>query len=117
MLVTTRETRRWVIPKGWPMKRLPDRKAAAREAKEEAGVKGHVRRKPIGTYSYFKRRETEFEFIEVTVYLLVVEQVMKEWPEMDQRQRRWFSIEDAEREVGEPGLKALILSLSTSKAL
>jgi 8-oxo-dGTP pyrophosphatase MutT (NUDIX family) len=53
--VTSRETRRWIIPKGWPMKRMPPHTAAAREAFEEAGVLGQVRRRPLGSYSYRKR--------------------------------------------------------------
>ena len=54
LLVTSRETKRWVIPKGWPSKKLSDPKAAAREASEEAGVTGKVDRKLVGTYTYRK---------------------------------------------------------------
>lgn len=114
LLVTSRETSRWVIPKGWPVKGLSDRKAAALEALEEAGVKGRVRRKAVGEYSYFKRRQTQFELVQVTVFVMVVERELDEWPEMEERTRRWFSLKDAERKVGEPGLKALIKLLDST---
>jgi 8-oxo-dGTP pyrophosphatase MutT (NUDIX family) len=55
LLITSRETGRFIIPKGWPMKRLSDPDAAAREAYEEAGVVGKVQRKPICDYLYWKR--------------------------------------------------------------
>lgn len=51
MLVTSRETRRWIMPKGWPMKGRKDHEAAAREALEEAGVSGHIHRHPMGAYA------------------------------------------------------------------
>src|ERR1700681_2216499 len=55
VLVTSRETGRWIIPKGWPIRRKAPHASAAREALEEAGVVGSVGRDPIGTYSYEKR--------------------------------------------------------------
>ena len=55
MLVTSRETGRWIIPKGWPKKRKAPHASAALEALEEAGVVGEVGRDPIGSYSYKKR--------------------------------------------------------------
>ena len=72
LLLTSRETKRWVIPKGWPMKGRKPYEAAAQEALEEAGVTGQAKKKPIGTYTYFKRREAHFDVCRVDVYLLVV---------------------------------------------
>jgi 8-oxo-dGTP pyrophosphatase MutT (NUDIX family) len=54
LLVTTRQTRRWIIPKGWPIKGLRPAKSAAREAFEEAGVRGKISAKPLGLFSYEK---------------------------------------------------------------
>ena len=54
LLVTSRETKRWLIPKGWPMKGKKPHKAAAQEAEEEAGVKGEIKNKPLGSYDYWK---------------------------------------------------------------
>jgi 8-oxo-dGTP pyrophosphatase MutT (NUDIX family) len=53
-LVTTRRTKRWIIPKGWPIKGLKPSKTAAREAFEEAGVSGRVGAKPLGVFTYEK---------------------------------------------------------------
>jgi 8-oxo-dGTP pyrophosphatase MutT (NUDIX family) len=54
LLVTTRQTRRWIIPKGWPIKGLRPAKSAAREAFEEAGVRGKISAKPLGLFTYEK---------------------------------------------------------------
>src|SRR4051794_32208259 len=70
LLVTSRETKRWLIPKGWPMKGKKPYKAAAQEAAEEAGVKGRIGDKPIGHYDYWKRRVEHFDLCRVEVYPL-----------------------------------------------
>lgn len=111
LLITSRETRRWVIPKGWPMKGLKDHKAAAREAEEEAGLVGRIGKDPIGSYTYWKRRSDHFELCDVAVYLLVVEGQLKKWREKDERQLQWFSPDDAAERVDEPGLGNLISQL------
>src|SRR5258708_7732746 len=54
LLVTTRQTKRWIIPKGWPIKRLKPAKSAAREAFEEAGVRGKIGMKSVGLFAYEK---------------------------------------------------------------
>ena len=58
LLISSRDTGRWIIPKGWPSKRMTDSAAAAREAKQEAGVVGKIAKKPFGNYRY---RKTEKE--------------------------------------------------------
>ena len=108
LLITSRETGRFIIPKGWPMKRLSDPDAAAREAYEEAGVVGKVRRKPIGDYFYWKRLERMFEFLKVEVYALEVREQREDWPEKNSRRCGWLSPKDAATLVDEPGLMALI---------
>jgi len=57
MLITSRETRRWVIPKGNPSSGMVAHTAAAIEAEEEAGVQGLVCPTPLGTYRYRKRQK------------------------------------------------------------
>jgi 8-oxo-dGTP pyrophosphatase MutT (NUDIX family) len=68
LLLTSRETRRWVIPKGWPMKGRKAHEAAAHEALEEAGVAGHAEKTPIGRYYYFKRRASHFDVCQVDLH-------------------------------------------------
>src|SRR3954471_18775087 len=70
LLLTSRETKRWVIPKGWPMKGRKNWAAAAQEAKEEAGIIGRIDKKPIGSFLYFKRRAAHFDLCRVDVYTL-----------------------------------------------
>jgi len=111
LLVTSRDTGRWIIPKGWTSKRIKDCKAAAREAREEAGVKGKIFREAIGTYRYIKRELGNGALIEVRVFLLKVSKRCKRWPEKRERRRAWFDIEDAASRVSDPELSILIALL------
>ena len=90
MLITSRETRRWVIPKGWPMRDRKDYRAAAREALEEAGISGRIRKRPLGTYAYQKRFVDRVEPCRVRVYVLEVDKERVSWRERDERTRQWF---------------------------
>ena len=110
LLVTSRESRRWIIPKGWPMVGRKDHEAAAREAAEEAGVTGCIQKHPIGAYTYDKRHDHSVEPCRVMVYALEVEREMTSWRERDQRQRRWLSTTDAAKLVSEPRLALMIRS-------
>ncbi len=111
LLVTSRDTGRWVIPKGWPSKRMTDASAASREAKQEAGVTGKIAAAPFGTYRYRKIEKDSSRLIEVAVYRLAVKTQRKRWPEKVQRNRAWFDLETAARRVREPRLKTLIAAL------
>lgn len=93
------------------MKGRSDPKAAAIEARQEAGVTGDIRKQPLGSYEYFKRTKTHFELIHVDVYLLIVEQERDNWREKSQRRRQWYSPAEAAALVIEPGLAAVLLAL------
>ena len=109
LLVTSRETRRWVAPKGWPMPYKSDAEAAATEAWEEAGVKGLIGPVPIGAYSYSKRLKDGSERpCRVKVYPLEVTVDRDDWPEAAQRDRRWMSPAEAADLVAEPELARLL---------
>jgi 8-oxo-dGTP pyrophosphatase MutT (NUDIX family) len=109
LLITSRETKRWVIPKGWPMEHLKDPNAAKQEAFEEAGVRGVIRRRPLGTFTYDKRKKDGSLLpVTVTVYGLRVVTLTPTWPERTQRQRKWFNLAEGAEAVLEPGLKQLI---------
>jgi 8-oxo-dGTP pyrophosphatase MutT (NUDIX family) len=116
MLVTSRTTRRWIVPKGWPIKGLKDADAAAREAYEEAGVVGTIERKPAGRYTYWKRMADHFVLCTVKVYLLAFELQLPSWAEQNQRQCRWFAALDAADLVDEPGLSTVIRTLAAREA-
>ena len=112
MLVTSRETGRWVIPKGWPQKRKTPCASAAREAREEAGVVGRVGKHPIGTYSYKKRlKKGVVVACEVRVFPLKFKRQQKNWREREEREVHWFSRAKAARVVMEPALRAIIRGL------
>jgi 8-oxo-dGTP pyrophosphatase MutT (NUDIX family) len=109
LLITSRETKRWVIPKGWPMIGLEDHDAAAQEAFEEAGIRGHTNLKSIGTYVYQKRKKSGVTVeVEVTVYPMEVTKILRNWPEKSERRRKWFPSKHAATLVNEEGLQAVI---------
>lgn len=109
MLITSRETRRWVIAKGWPITGLEPGASAAQEALEEAGVTGEIWAEPVGAYDYEKRlRSGELQPIEVEVFPLRVLEELDAWPEKGQRERRWFAAAEAAGLVAEPRLAELI---------
>ena len=114
-LVTTRETGRWTVPKGWPMKGMSDRVAAEIEAKQEAGVLGKAAKKPLGTFDYWKRRLDRFDLVRVTVFRLKVRRELASWKEQGQRQVRWMTLADAATVVDDPGLKTILVALDAAK--
>jgi 8-oxo-dGTP pyrophosphatase MutT (NUDIX family) len=116
LLVTSRETQRWIVPKGWPMSGRRDHEAAAKEAWEEAGVVGKTRSSKLGVFTYDKRDRDRSTEIKVKAYILQVTEEREHWPEDGQRRREWFSPEDAADRVAEPGLKELLRRLGLSAA-
>ncbi len=112
MLVTSRETRRWVVPKGWRIAKTANCLAAANEAWEEAGVRGLVHGKKIGSYTYEKQLKKDALDVKVSVYLLAVTEIADAWPEQRERKRAWFTPAKAAAAVAEPELKELLLSLA-----
>ncbi|MBU3028845.1 NUDIX hydrolase [Paracoccus marinaquae] len=112
LLITSRGTGRWIIPKGWPMEGRTLPGAAAQEAWEEAGVKGRVSHEEIGRYTYDKDQDSGFTVpVEVRVFPLQVASASKAFPEADERRRRWFDPADAAEQVEEPGLQQIIRRL------
>jgi 8-oxo-dGTP pyrophosphatase MutT (NUDIX family) len=112
MLITSRETGRWVIPKGWPAPELAPGLSAAQEAMEESGLVGQVSEQPIGCYYYSKRLpDGSAVYCTVEVFAFAVEKQMRTWPEKAERRTRWFTPQDAADAVQEPELGALIRDL------
>ncbi len=117
MLITSRRSRRWIIPKGWPMPDRPPHKAAALEALEEAGVTGEIGARPLGSYRYRKRLKDGSKIIcEVEIFPLKVTAQLARWPDEGKRMVKWFSPARAGKVVQEPMLKAAILSIPVSAA-
>ena len=114
LLVTSRRTRRWIIPKGniEPGKTAPE--AALQEAFEEAGVRGILASEiPLGFYTYFKRRTDQHSLpVSVEVFLLEVTEQLKKWPEKGKRKLRWLPIARAIKKLEEPGVVPLMQRLA-----
>lgn len=117
LLVTSRETRRLVIPKGWPWPGVKDHRAAAEEAREEAGITGKIQKQSIGSYTYQKRMPQGCVPVRVKVFLLEVEDELDEWPESAQRERVWCTPRKAAKSVDEPELAELIMGLVGEREL
>lgn len=111
-LITSRETKRWVIPKGWPKAGLLPHELAAREAVEEAGLIGDIELDPIGSYSYVKRLRL-FSSVTclVTVFPLLVHTQRVHWREERERTLAWMSPAEAAQNVNEPDLSRLLTAL------
>jgi 8-oxo-dGTP pyrophosphatase MutT (NUDIX family) len=117
MLVTSRETRRWIIPKGWPKKGKSPHRSAAREAFEEAGVLGAVGRRAVGSFSYEKRLKNGASVeCEVRVFPLEVKRQSKQWPEKQERRVKWLSASKAAEKVKDPVLSKIIRRLARKYA-
>ena len=109
LLITSRETRRWVVPKGWPVPGLAPHDSAACEAREEAGVVGRVGERSIGVYRYEKRLPDGSAMpCSVEVFALEIEQQLDSWEEQDERRIEWFEAPAAANAVDEPQLSAII---------
>lgn len=112
LLVTSRETRRWILPKGWAEEGLSPAELAAKEAFEEAGALGRMTHRAIGSYRYRKRLKSGQELCcDVGVFPLRVERLLDDWPEAHQRERRWFRPPQAAEQVQEEELAALLRDL------
>jgi 8-oxo-dGTP pyrophosphatase MutT (NUDIX family) len=118
LLVTTRGTRRWIIPKGWPIKGLRPAKSAAREAFEEAGVTGRIGAKPMGLFTYDKLVDDAGAqtTCEVKVYPLLVKRQSEVWPESQQRTTQWVEPSRAIAMIKEPDLKKIVASFAKRAA-
>ncbi len=92
LLVTSRASRHWLIPKGWPMTGQSDRASAMQEAYEEAGIRGTGSTLPLGSYRFQKALfdGTEMPCI-MSVYGMSDVVELEAWPEMEQRERRWIA--------------------------
>lgn len=112
LLITSRDTGRWVIPKGWPIDGMTPSDAAAREAWEEAGVEGEIAEAGLGQFRYDKLMKPKLALLcSVEVFALRVAKLKDKFPERNERRRKWFQAEKAARKVQEPELRQLLSQL------
>lgn len=113
LMVTSRGTGRWVLPKGWPMKGRSLAGAALQEAWEEAGVIGSVQETSVGWYGYDKLRKGGLPLAcRVELFHVTVVDLARDWPEARKRRRRWMPLAEAAGKVAEPMLREQLLLLA-----
>jgi 8-oxo-dGTP pyrophosphatase MutT (NUDIX family) len=113
LILTSRQSKRWIIPKGWPIKGLTPSRSAAREAFEEAGVIGKIGTRPIGNFRYKKADENGAGAdCEVKIFPLLVKRQIASWPESEQRVIQWIDPAKAISLIGEPELKSLVAAFA-----
>ncbi|WP_298853332.1 NUDIX hydrolase [uncultured Ruegeria sp.] len=109
LLITTRKSRRWIIPKGWLIPGLSPQETALQEAWEEAGVTGHCSEVRLGQFLYHKHRLNRLPTLCLVdvfpVHVLAVEQ---NYPETGARKRKWFSPKKAAQKVNSPELAEML---------
>jgi 8-oxo-dGTP pyrophosphatase MutT (NUDIX family) len=108
LLVTGKGSRRWIIPKGWPMPGMTLAESAAQEAFEEAGVRGSVDPQPLGDFRHQKNVGPADIEVRIVVHAMAVEQELTDYPEARSRERRWFGIDEAVERVDSEKLGRLI---------
>lgn len=112
LLITSRRSKRWIVPKGWPVKGLKPYETAEKEAFEEAGVVGDVLNFCIGKYSYVKEMEDSYITCNVAVYPLKVNYLLDNYKEKEERENQWMTQKDAWNAVIEPELRHIIKTFS-----
>lgn len=109
LLISSRDTGRWIIPKGWPINGLPPHETALREAWEEAGVKGEVHPLCLGLFPYEKVLAPDRAIpCIVSVYAVQVVRLRDRFPERKQRNRKWYTPLKAAAKVEEPALRDIL---------
>ncbi|MGC9367953.1 MAG: NUDIX hydrolase [Paracoccaceae bacterium] len=114
LMITSRDTGRWILPKGWPKRGLDASGVAVEEAWEEGGVKARPGRpERIGRYRYAKRMKGGVPVkTDVDVFAIEVEKLYDAFPEVSERRRKWMSPAEAAEAVDEPSLKDLLTNLT-----
>jgi 8-oxo-dGTP pyrophosphatase MutT (NUDIX family) len=109
LLISSLNSKRWIIPKGWPEAELTPAENAAREAFEEAGVTGKTSAEPVGSFHYLKEKKDGGGVpCQVDVFALAVIKQLDDWPEKGAREMAWLPPEEAAAKVSEPGLRQLL---------
>ena len=108
LMITSRTSKRWIIPKGWPMDGATAAEAAATEAWEEAGVVGKTSDQCAGIYTYHKDLGGKSVPVVVAVFPVRVKKLKKTYPEAGLRKLRWMKPSKAAGLVAEPELRGIL---------
>jgi len=110
LLVTSRGSGRWILPKGHPMDGCSPAETAEAEAWEEAGVSGKVFDRSLGSFDYIKDLGEADIPCRIHVFPLKVKKMVDAFPEEGQRRRKWFSLQKAAAKVEEAELQKILRS-------
>jgi 8-oxo-dGTP pyrophosphatase MutT (NUDIX family) len=117
LLITSLNSKRWILPKGWPEADLTGAENAAREAFEEAGVTGRIAAHPVGHYHYLKeKREGTGMPVRVDVFALAVTRQLDDWPEKGMRSLAWMPLNEAIVKISEPGVRLVLKAFQKQHA-
>lgn len=105
LLITSRTSRSWSLAKGNVDRSSSATEAARQEAFEEAGVLGYMQSTSIGYYTHHKSTGGAYR---VEVFKMHVQRELAKWPESNERERRWVSIETALELISNPSLRRLL---------
>jgi 8-oxo-dGTP pyrophosphatase MutT (NUDIX family) len=112
LLITSRVTPRWIIPKGHPEEGMQPSAVALLEAQEEAGVSGAISKKPIGRYRSHKCLPSGIVVpAEVTVFRLDVSEHLAKWKECLERKIMWVPLSQAIELADDGGLSKFLEGL------
>lgn len=114
-IVTSRKSKRWILPKGWPMHNQTPAQAAATEAWEEAGVRGQAIDHCLGAYSYTKPLSKNPTPVVVMIYPVAVKEVSDCWPEQHDRKRKWVVQRKAAKKLQEPELRRIVATFDPAR--
>ncbi len=117
LLITSRRTHRWIVPKGLPMQGTSPAADPARQALAEAGVLGEIAERSLGVFHYVKEMKHGVGVpCRVSLFPLKVTRQRRTWSEKAAREAKWHPVAEAAGLVGEPELKRLILKFAAQLA-
>ena len=108
VLITSKSTKRWVVPKGHIEPNLTAKESAEQEAFEEAGIEGVVSDVTVGSYDYTKHDKEDSNIYRVSLFPMEIQRLHNDWPEANLRARQWMTIPQAVNAVNEETLKLLL---------
>ncbi len=115
LIITSRGTGRWILPKGWPMHLSTPAEAAATEAFEEAGAKGRAVDHVLGFYTYIKNHDGSRYPVVAAVFPVKVDKLVPNWPEKSQRKRKWVSQKKAAKLLSDRELRQIVKQFDPHK--
>jgi 8-oxo-dGTP pyrophosphatase MutT (NUDIX family) len=108
LLITSLKRKHWIVPKGYIEFNLTPFESAKKEAYEEAGVLGSNETLEVGTFKLDK----PIGICVIKVFTMEVYEVLDEYPERNDRKRKWFTSEEASEKIAIPEIGEMIKELN-----